>query len=99
MATRITADEVRRIASLSRLELSDAEVVAMTHDMESILAYVESLEEVDVEGVVPMDHVHDAALILRPDEPRPSLPQEVALHEAPSAGTEGFAVPAFVDEG
>lgn len=95
----ISAAEVRRIADLANLDLTESELAAMSSELGAILRYVRHLRDVDVSGVTPMDHVHEVSLPLRADEPRPSLAQEVALREAPSAGSDGFAVPAFVDEG
>jgi aspartyl-tRNA(Asn)/glutamyl-tRNA(Gln) amidotransferase subunit C len=96
---RISNDEVLRIAKLAHLELSPAEVDRMARDLGQILAYVEQLREVDVDDVPATSHVDDAAIVPRPDDERPSLPQDLALREAPSVDEGGFRVPAFVDEG
>src|SRR5262245_29237450 len=109
----ITAEEVRRIAHLAHLDVSDEEVARLTRELGQILAYVKQLDEVDLEGVPPTAHAAlenpftmggdppnpPLRLALRPDEPETSLPREVALREAPRVAMEGFAVPAFVDEG
>jgi aspartyl-tRNA(Asn)/glutamyl-tRNA(Gln) amidotransferase subunit C len=95
----ITADEVRRIAHLAHLEPSPEEVDRLTRELGQILAYVKQLEEVDTAGVAPTAHVLVERLPLRADEPEAGLPREVALREAPRVAMEGFAVPAFVDEG
>ena len=95
----ITPEEVRRIARLAHLDVSPDDVARLTRELGSILAYVKQLEEVDLEGVAPTAHVHLDRLTLRADEPETSLPREVALREAPRVAMEGFAVPAFVDEG
>jgi aspartyl-tRNA(Asn)/glutamyl-tRNA(Gln) amidotransferase subunit C len=98
-AASIDKDEVIRIASLAHLELSKDELARMTTDLGSILAYVKQLEELDLGDVPPTAHVQIDRLPLRPDEAGPSLPQDVALREAPKANEGGFSVPAFVDEG
>jgi aspartyl-tRNA(Asn)/glutamyl-tRNA(Gln) amidotransferase subunit C len=95
----IDADEVRRIAALAHLPLSPEEVDRFTRELGTILAYVKQLEDVDVAGVPPTAQVAVARLPLRPDEPGESLPRDLALREAPRVATDGFAVPAFVDEG
>jgi aspartyl-tRNA(Asn)/glutamyl-tRNA(Gln) amidotransferase subunit C len=95
----ITADEVRRIARLAHLHVSPEDTERLTRELGEIIAYVRQLEEVDTEGVAPTAHVEIDKLSLRPDEPEPSLPRELALREAPRVAMEGFAVPAFVDEG
>jgi aspartyl-tRNA(Asn)/glutamyl-tRNA(Gln) amidotransferase subunit C len=98
-STPITAEEVRRIARLAHLDLSPEEVLRLGRELGDILAYVRQLEEVDVEGVAPTQHVRIDRLALRPDQPEPSLARELALREAPRVTNDGFAVPAFVDEG
>jgi aspartyl-tRNA(Asn)/glutamyl-tRNA(Gln) amidotransferase subunit C len=98
-APRISNEEVARIAKLAHLDLSPAEADRMARDLGQILAYVELLREVDVEGVPPMAHVDDAGIVPRPDDAEPSLPHDIALREAPSVEEGGFRVPAFVDEG
>lgn len=95
----IHEDEVRSIARLAHLDLAPEEVSRMTHELERILAYVKQLEELDLEGVPPTAHVQIAALPRRADAVIQSLPPELALFEAPEVEAEGFAVPAFVDEG
>lgn len=95
----ITEDEVLSIARLAHLELGPEETARMTRELGAILAYVAQLQEVDVRGVAPTAHVLLDRRPLRPDEPVPSLPHELALREAPRVAHEGFAVPAFVDEG
>jgi aspartyl-tRNA(Asn)/glutamyl-tRNA(Gln) amidotransferase subunit C len=95
----ITEEEVLRIGSLAHLHLEPPEIERMTRELGAILAYVKQLEEVDVSQVPPTAHVQIERLALRPDEPSPSLPRDLALREAPKVSQDGFAVPAFVDEG
>jgi aspartyl-tRNA(Asn)/glutamyl-tRNA(Gln) amidotransferase subunit C len=95
----ITADEVRRIARLAYLHVSPEDTERLTRELGEVIAYMRLLEEVDVEGVPPTAHVELDRLALRRDDPEPSLPRELALREAPRVAMEGFAVPAFVDEG
>jgi aspartyl-tRNA(Asn)/glutamyl-tRNA(Gln) amidotransferase subunit C len=95
----ITPAEVRRIAGLARLDLAPEEVSRFTRELGAILSYVKQLDELDVTDVPPTAHIQLERLALRPDETESSLPREVALREAPRVAMEGFAVPAFVDEG
>jgi aspartyl-tRNA(Asn)/glutamyl-tRNA(Gln) amidotransferase subunit C len=95
----ITTDEVLRIARLAHLELSRDETERLVLELGRILAYVKQLEEVDVTGVPPTAHVQLERLPLRTDDPTSSLPRAIALREAPRVSGDGFAVPAFVDEG
>ena len=81
------------IAALARLRLSDAEVEAMAHDLDRDLDHVARLSELDLEGVPPTSPGVVVAGALRPDEPRPCLPREVVLSQAPAVVDDGFAVP------
>ncbi len=98
-ASPITTEEVRRIAGLAHLALSPEETERMTRELGDILAYVRQLEAIDVTGIPPTAHVQLDRLPLRPDEVHASLPHDLALAEAPRVSQDGFAVPAFVDEG
>ena len=89
----IDREQVLHVARLARLELSDAEVETMVGELSKILEHIERINELDLEGVPPTSHVVEVSNALRPDEPRPSLPREVALASAPSHTDEGFLVP------
>jgi aspartyl-tRNA(Asn)/glutamyl-tRNA(Gln) amidotransferase subunit C len=95
----ITEAEVLAIARLAHLDLTPQETERMTRELGGILTYVKQLEELDVASVPPTAHVQIERLPLRPDRVEPSLPRELALREAPKVLQDGFAVPAFVDEG
>ena len=97
---KITEKEVRYIADLANVSLSDDEVRAYQGDLEEILTYVEKLGELDTEGVEPMSHVlypgaEQAAL--REDEPQPSFERDRALQNAPLAGSGHFKVPLVIE--
>ena len=89
----IDREQVLHVARLARLELSDAEVEKMVGELSNILGHIERINELDLEGVPPTSHVVEVANALRADEPRPSLPREVALASAPAHTDEGFLVP------
>ncbi|MCO5316120.1 MAG: Asp-tRNA(Asn)/Glu-tRNA(Gln) amidotransferase subunit GatC [Solirubrobacterales bacterium] len=89
----IERDEVLHIARLSRLRLSEEEIGSLTGDLSSILDHVGKLSEVDIEGVEPTSHVVPLRNVLRDDQPRPSLPPEVALAQAPDPSDGAFRVP------
>ena len=89
----IDRDQVLNVARLARLRLSDEEVDAMVEELPKILGHIETMEELDLEGVEPTSHVVDVENALRPDEPRPSLPVEKALEQAPDPQEGGFGVP------
>jgi aspartyl-tRNA(Asn)/glutamyl-tRNA(Gln) amidotransferase subunit C len=89
----IDRDQVLHVARLARLRLDDAEVERMAGELSTILDHIEKIGELDLDGVEPTSHVIQVENVLRADEPRPSLPRERALEQAPSASREGFAVP------
>lgn len=89
----IDRDEVLHVARLARLELTDAEVERMTVELGKVLDSIAKIGELDLEGVPPTSHVVDVSNALRADEPRPSLPRDVALAQAPAVADGGFAVP------
>ena len=65
----------------------------MADELSNILGHVERINELDLDGVAPTSHVVDVENVLRPDEPRPSLPRERALESAPDGADGGFRVP------
>jgi aspartyl-tRNA(Asn)/glutamyl-tRNA(Gln) amidotransferase subunit C len=89
----LSRDQVLHVARLARLELSEAEVERYSGELSKVLDWVETIGELDLEDVEPTSHVIEVENVLRPDEPRPSLPRERALEQAPDAGEGGFRVP------
>jgi len=89
----IDREQVLHVARLARLRLSDDEVTTMAGELSSILGHIEKLSELDLDGVAPTTHVVDVGNALRADEPRPSLPRDVVLEQAPDTDGEGFRVP------
>jgi aspartyl-tRNA(Asn)/glutamyl-tRNA(Gln) amidotransferase subunit C len=85
--------QVLHVARLARLELGDDEVQRMASELSKVLDHVEKIRELDLEGVAPTSHVVEVTDALRPDEPRPCLPPEVALAAAPEPLEGGFGVP------
>jgi aspartyl-tRNA(Asn)/glutamyl-tRNA(Gln) amidotransferase subunit C len=90
----IDRDQVLHVAKLARLRLTDQEVERMAGELSNILEHVEKIDELtDLEDVPPTTHVVELENVLRPDEPRPSLPRDKALEPAPDATDDGFRVP------
>ena len=89
----IDREQVLHVARLARLELSDEEVTQISGELSNILEHIEKIGELDLDGVAPTTHVVEVSSALRPDEPRPSLPREVALAQAPAVADDGFLVP------
>lgn len=89
----LSASDVRRVAVLARLQLSDEEVAGFATQLGDVLSYVELLQELDTTGVEPMVHAIELTNVLREDTPRPSLPVEQAMQNAPQSDGATFLVP------
>jgi aspartyl-tRNA(Asn)/glutamyl-tRNA(Gln) amidotransferase subunit C len=85
--------QVLHVAKLARLRLSDEEVERMVGELSGILEHVDRIGNLDLEGVEPTSHVVALENVLRADEPRPSLPREVALASAPDPQDGAFRAP------
>lgn len=86
-------DQVLHVASLARLELSEAEVDTMATELSHVLGHVERIRELDLEGVEPTSHAVDVSTVLRADEPVRSLSRDAVLAAAPEPVDGGFGVP------
>ena len=88
----ITRDDVLHVAKLARLELREDEVARFQEQLSAILDAVSKVSELDLADVPPMSHPLDVVNVLAEDEPRPSLPLEDALANAPERDGPFFAV-------
>lgn len=97
----LTEKDVRYIAELAHLELTDDEVKSFLPQIDSILQYVRALNELDTGQVEPMAQVIYPAAenpSLRPDQPHATFSQEEALANAPERGAGSFKVPSVIDK-
>ncbi len=83
---------VRHVARLARLHLDPDELERMRTELSGILEHVERIQSLDLRDVPPTSHVEVMVNVLRDDVPRPSLPPEEALREAPETVLDAFAV-------
>jgi len=90
----ISRDEVLHVAQLARLELSEDELSRFAEQLNAILEAVGKVSELDLEGVEPTAHPLDLVNVWAEDEPRPCLPVEAALANAPDREDGSFRVPA-----
>lgn len=97
MAPELSADDVKKVAHLARLKLDDQEIERFTRQLADVLHYVEQLSEIDTDGVEPMVHAVELTDVLRDDEPKPSLPRDAALSNAPAADGSYFLVPQILE--
>jgi aspartyl-tRNA(Asn)/glutamyl-tRNA(Gln) amidotransferase subunit C len=98
MSKRIDEKQVREVAMLGRLELSDGEVSMFSDQLSEILNYVEKLGELDTENVEPLAHSLPVQNVFREDQPHQSLSRDRALSNAPHCDDEFFLVPRILDE-
>jgi aspartyl-tRNA(Asn)/glutamyl-tRNA(Gln) amidotransferase subunit C len=89
----ITRAQVLHVARLARLDLSEEEVARLQLELSAILAAVSKVSELDLDDVPPTSHPLDLVNVLRPDEPRPSLPLEDVFANAPQREGDMFRVP------
>lgn len=101
---KITEDQVRYVAGLANLKLSEAEIQRFSHDLDDILTHVEALKDLDTSNVAPMAQVvydtgsdADPLATLRVDAERPPLGNVLALANAPLTGSGFFKVPKVIE--
>ena len=93
----VNADQVRHVAKLARIAMSDAEVEALVPEFNNILQWVEQLAEVDTDGVEPLTAVIDKQLRLRDDVVDDGNVRDAVLANAPDAQHGFFAVPKVIE--
>ncbi len=105
---KITEKDVSYVADLANLELTNEERVRMVKDLDSILSYIERLNELDTSNVPPMAQVFvqpgtgeasaaQSSAAWRDDSQRPSLPHDEALRNAPVKDKDFFKVPKVIE--
>ena len=93
---KITREEIQKVASLARLQLSESEIERMTEQLGTILSYVKKLDEVDTEGVPVTTHTQQVVNAFREDVAKPSLERDAVLRNAPEDNGESFTVPRII---
>ncbi len=94
---KITRAQVERVAQLARLALSKEELDSLTSEMDAILGYVDKLNELDTDHIVPTAHAVPMENAFRDDVARQSLSTEEALQNAPAASDGCFLVPKIIE--
>jgi aspartyl-tRNA(Asn)/glutamyl-tRNA(Gln) amidotransferase subunit C len=94
----ITKEQVQHVAKLARLEITEAEQEAFSRQLSAILTYMEQLKQFDTSGVQPTSTVLEQTNVFREDVPRPSLPVEAALSNAPDQAAGFFSVPKILTD-
>ena len=95
--SRISRDQVRHVAALAKLVLTDSETEQMTRDLDEILEYAAALEELDTTGIEPTAHALPLATPLRPDKAVAGMDPELAVATAPHREGTAFVVPKVIE--
>lgn len=95
---KITKEKVFRLAALANVRVDDERATRLLENLNSILGYVERLNEVDVNSVEPMSHVHGSTNVYRLDEVAPSMALEAALENAPDTLGRFIRVPIIIGQ-
>ncbi len=98
---KVTEQDVLHVADLGNLELTGDERARMLRDLNSILEYIDRLNQLDTTDVPPMAQVSSgmaADSAMRPDQARPCLPRELALENAPETDGSFFKVPKVIEK-
>ena len=93
----VNAEQVRHVAKLARIAMSDAEIAALVPELNNILGWVDQLAEVDTDGVEPLTAVIEQKLRLRDDLVTDGNRREAILANAPGAEHGFFAVPKVIE--
>ncbi|MCY1602405.1 Asp-tRNA(Asn)/Glu-tRNA(Gln) amidotransferase subunit GatC [Staphylococcus pettenkoferi] len=94
---RVTRDEVKHIANLARLQITEDETTEMQESLESILNFANQIDEANTEDVEPTYHVLDLQNVLRVDKAQEGIPQELALKNAKETEDGQFKVPSVMN--
>lgn len=92
----VSIEDVKYIAELARLKFADEELKQVAGDMNSILTYMEKLNELDTKDVAPMTHVLDVKNVFRKEGVQQRISHDEALKNAPDADSEYFRVPKVI---
>jgi aspartyl-tRNA(Asn)/glutamyl-tRNA(Gln) amidotransferase subunit C len=95
----ISDEDVKKLARLARLEISEDDATALSKDLNSILDHIKQLEKIDVSQVEPMSHVHGIANVFREDTIYQPVAPEKILSQAPDRFENFIRVPLIIEQG
>ncbi|TRZ36134.1 Asp-tRNA(Asn)/Glu-tRNA(Gln) amidotransferase subunit GatC [Niallia circulans] len=95
--SRITKEEVKHVANLARLAITEEEAEQFQKQLDAIITFAEQLNEIDTEGVKPTSHVLDVKNVLREDVAGKGLPVEDVLKNAPEHQDGQIKVPSIIE--
>lgn len=94
---RISREDVERLANISRLYIPEEKIEQMTEELNKMMEFAHTLQEVDTTGVEPTTHVIQLKNVLRDDTPEPGMDRELLLKNAPEHEDGQFKVPSVLD--
>lgn len=94
---KITADEVKYVANLARLNVSESEADKLAAQMADIIAFADQLSEIDTQGIEPTNHAITVENVLREDTVVPSYERDDLIANAPEKKAGCFLVPRVVE--
>ena len=95
--SRISVDQVKHVAHLARLAITEEEAEKFTKQLDAIISFAEQLNELDTDNVEPTSHVLELKNVLREDIPSVGLPREEVLKNAPEHIEGQIKVPAIIE--
>ena len=95
--SRISNDQVKHVANLARLAITEEEAEMFTKQLDAIITFAEQLNELDTENVAPTTHVLDMKNVMREDEAKKGLPIEEVLKNAPDHQDGQVRVPSIIE--
>jgi aspartyl-tRNA(Asn)/glutamyl-tRNA(Gln) amidotransferase subunit C len=95
--SRISVDQVKHVAHLARLAITEEEAEKFTKQLDAIISFAEQLNELDTDNVEPTSHVLELKNVLREDIPSVGLPREEVLKNAPEHIEGQIMVPAIIE--
>ncbi|QOR66896.1 Asp-tRNA(Asn)/Glu-tRNA(Gln) amidotransferase subunit GatC [Cytobacillus suaedae] len=95
--TRISIDQVKHVANLARLAITEEEANNFKTQLEAIITYAEQLNEVNTDNIEPTTHVLKMKNVLREDVPKKGLPLEEVLKNAPDLKDGHIRVPSIIE--
>ncbi|CAH0346613.1 Asp-tRNA(Asn)/Glu-tRNA(Gln) amidotransferase subunit GatC [Bacillus sp. CECT 9360] len=95
--SRITMDQVKHVAHLARLGITEEEAEKFTKQLDQIISFAEQLNELDTDNVEPTSHVLDMKNVMREDVAKQGLSVEEVLKNAPDSKDGQIRVPSILD--
>ncbi|MBM2846020.1 MAG: aspartyl/glutamyl-tRNA(Asn/Gln) amidotransferase subunit [Bacteroidetes bacterium] len=94
----VTIKDVEHVAALAQLSFSEEEKQKLVRELNEILAYMDQLNSLDTTNVEPLSQVIELSNVFREDTPKPCLPREEALRNAPTKNEKFFKVPKVIGD-